>query len=86
MEGLAGTVDGTAVVAADLPAHELIPLGRVGHASHKDLRVIRIGIAIQLHVEGLILLALAQGAGQGHIAHGDDGIIGQVEVAHVHPA
>ena len=78
MEGLAGTVDPAAVVLTDAPADKLIALRGSGDAGHHDVRVIGIGIAVQLQIQRFVVFSVGQLA----IAR----VVLKVENARLHPA
>ena len=62
MEGLTGAVNTAAFIAADAPAHELIARRCLRAAGDEHVRVIRVGIAIQLQIQLFVFLVTIERA------------------------
>ena len=77
MEGLACAVNTAALVAADAPADEFIAHRRFRAAGDQHVRVIRVGIAVQLQIQLFVFLVVIERA--------DARVVLQVEGTHLLP-
>ena len=66
-KGLAGTVDSSAVIAADRPAYKFITFRCSGRACHNNVCIVRVAVPVQFHIQRFHFFTVVQHAVAGNI-------------------